>query len=225
MGSAYYKRRLINYFASWGTQQYVGAVFEAPNLWSADVVACRYSGKLSEFEIKVSRSDLLGEIAAVKRALEPQSVVTTTQNSFGFELGYEVVKVSDTKLSKTKVEKHHHYLVRPRKSFRPNQFYFAVPTGLVELAAENTKGLKYGVFDADKLTVVKRALSLHSDEHPNSTYIHLFNRLNVIHHQTVKDMNVARDGVLQMVAEHYDIEYDSVGYLRLMEVKKKWEDD
>lgn len=220
--ASYYKQRLISYFASWGNQ-YVGSVFEAPNLWSADVVACKYSGKLSEFEVKVNRNDLLGEVAAIRRALEPQSVTITTQNRFGLEMGFERAIVADTNLSKTKIEKHHHYLVRPRKSFRPNQFYFAVPTTLVKLATENTIGLSYGVFDADTLTIIKKARSLHSDIHPNTTYIHMLNRLSVMYRDIQNREKAIRYSVLQAVAEHYNLEYGSVGHMRLMKVAKQWE--
>jgi hypothetical protein len=222
--SAYYKKRLIRYFASWGNQ-YVGAVFEAPNLWSADVVACKYGGRFSEYEIKVSRADLLGEIAAIRRALEPDSITIGKWNNYDVETGYDRIIVNDTKLSKTKIEKHHHYLVRPRKSFRPNQFYFVVPAPLVDVAVERTAGLKYGVFNADALTIVKKAMSLHFEEHATTTYVHMLNRMSVMYRDIQSGEAGIRYDVLYRVAKHYGLDYGSVGYMRLMEVMKEYQDE
>lgn len=222
--SAYYKARLVSYFSSWNNSKYVGAVYEAPNLWSADVVACRYNGLMSEYEIKVSRSDLLGEIAAIRRALEPDAITIGRWSNYDIYTGYDRIIVNETKLSKTKIEKHHHYLVRPRKSFRPNQFYFAVPTHLVPIAVEKLSGLKYGVLDADTLTIAKKAQSIHHEDHETSVYIHMLNRLSVMYRDINNSKRVIRDDVLQRVAEHYDLEYGSVGWMRLMEVSKQYRD-
>lgn len=219
----YYKHRILRYLASWGTNNYIGGVHEAPNLWSADVLGIKYSGKISEFEIKTSRSDLLSEIKAIRKALEPDSVTVSTKNQYGFDMGFEIFKVVETKLSQTKIEKHHHYLTSPRRSFRPNSFYFAVPSHLVECAVEQTQGLKYGVFDADALRIVKRAMALHSESHMNSTYIHMLNRLSVMYRDLENDKPSLRYDVLYKVAEHYNLEVGSVGYMRLMEVMKKYE--
>lgn len=220
----YYKHRILRYLASWGTNNYIGGVHEAPNLWSADVVGIKYSGKVSEFEIKTSRPDLLGEIKAIRRALEPESVTSTRQNSFGFDMGFEMYRVAETKLSSTKIEKHHHYLTSPRSgSFRPNSFYFAVPSHLVDVAIENTQGLKYGVFDADALTIVKKARSLHAEPHDNTTYIHMLNRLSVMYRDLENEKPGLRFDVLYKVAEQYNLEFGSVGYMKLMEVMKNYE--
>lgn len=221
--AAYYKDRLVGYFSSWNNSQYVGAVYEASNLWSADVVACKYSGLMSEFEIKVSRPDLLGEIAAIRRALEPDAVTIGKWTNYDRFTGYDRYVVNETKLSKTKIEKHHHYLVQPRKSFRPNQFYFAVPTHLVPVAAENLRGLKYGVLDADTLTIAKKAQSIHHEVHETAVYIHMLNRLSVMYRDINNGKRAVRNDVLQKVANKYNLEYGSVGYLRLMEVMREYD--
>jgi hypothetical protein len=74
---------------------------------------------------------------------------------------YDIVR-RDIKLSHTKIEKHHHHLVmhktpmmaqRERAMFYPNYFYFAVPSGLVDLAVVLVQGLPYGVFNLDMMRV------------------------------------------------------------------------
>lgn len=221
--SKYYKSRILEYLSAWGTNQYIGGVFEAPNLWSADIVGVKYSGRISEFEIKVSRADLLGEIKAVQKALEPDSVTATTKNWANVEMGFNIYKVTETTLSRTKVEKHHYYLTSPRNSFRPNNFYFAVPTDLVALAIEKTKGLKYGVFDADALRVAKRSQILHDDTHATKTYIDLLNRLSVMYRDISTGKHAIREDLLNKVAKEYNLEYGSVGWMRLMGVIKQYE--
>jgi hypothetical protein len=128
----------------------------------------------------VSLADLRGEVAAIREALKPGTFEEQT-NIFRTRKRVRL----DIKLSHTKIEKHHHYLVehktqtmRPSASilFYPNIFYFAVPTELAEHAITLVRGLPYGVFDLDKLAVVAEAKSLRTDPHPPGTFRDLFNR-------------------------------------------------
>jgi len=159
-------------YVSHQSSQYMGSVWESVHHWNADFIAVKWNGEISEFEIKVSKSDLVGEIKAVRRALEKDSV-RIDQLRFG---GGQRAIVETTKLSASKVEKHHHYLVSQRPLFRPNLFYFAVPLELVEIAKELTVGTKYGVFSIDQRLIVKKATKLHREPHSNSTILQLFSR-------------------------------------------------
>lgn len=40
--AAHYKNKLCQHFNAWGND-YCGAIHEAPNLWSADVLAMKYN--------------------------------------------------------------------------------------------------------------------------------------------------------------------------------------
>lgn len=160
----------------------MGGVWEAANLWNADFIAVKYDGRIAEFEIKVSATDLRGEIAAIRTALLPNTMEKSNHMLYGEQ--YRVRR--DIKLSHTKISKHHHYLVEHKKApmsfewspvlFYPNTFYFAVPTELLGIAAGLVKGLSYGVFDLDKLSVFVKAKSLRSEAHGAHTYKQLFSR-------------------------------------------------
>src|SRR5258706_12817754 len=109
---------------------YLGLFTES---WGAcDVLGVRRSLFLVEFEVKVSRSDLLGEINCIHKAL-------------GRDIKFN---------SGTKFYKHQSYL-RPSetyfgkvdgyKQYSPNQFYFVVPNELALTAAQGVTGTPYGV--------------------------------------------------------------------------------
>src|SRR4051794_10602086 len=138
MTSLQAKHKLIRYLNGFGTN-YTGAVYEAANLSNADVIGVKYDGKISEFEIKVSRADLRGELAAIRAALVPDSV---EQVEMPWGSPRQRVR-TDIKLSHTKIMKHRHYLFEHMKDeyngrefFYPNTFYFAVPSDLVVQALE-----------------------------------------------------------------------------------------
>jgi hypothetical protein len=134
----------------------------------------------------------------------------------------------DIKLSHTKIEKHHHYLVEHKKPamsyewspimFYPNIFYFAVPTSLVHSAVELVSGLPYGVFDLGKMAVVMKAKSLRKEGHVAGTYKDLFNRSCVMRRDLMDSLEGRRQEILELVAKEFDLEPSSVGYMRLMRI-------
>jgi len=158
---------------------YAGVIEEVVNTWNADAIAVKWNGEIIEYEIKCSKYDLIGEVKAITFALDNNAVFSNNLDFIGRNL---VTK--DTKLSRTKIAKHHHYLVEQVKDysnmeymFRPNRFYFAVPTELVELAKELLRGIKYyGVYNLDTGEIVKKSYSLHKNSHSASVYLHLFTR-------------------------------------------------
>jgi hypothetical protein len=166
----------------------MGSVWESVHHWNADFLAVKWTWDITEFEIKLSRQDLRGEVNAIKEAM-----TNAIHEQVEMWNGTRQRIRKDIKHSQSKVEKHHHYLVEFRKDwytgepqqdlFRPNLFYFAVPNELVGYAVEITQGMKYGVFDLDKLVVAKRATKLHSDEHSRGCLYHLFSRACTIRHE------------------------------------------
>jgi hypothetical protein len=218
------KKRLLMYTDAFSTP-YMGGVWESANLWNADFLAVKWDSKITEFEIKVSLADLRGEVAAIREALKPGTIQEQT-NMFGTRKRVR----ADIKLSHTKIEKHHHYLLehktpdmRPTAPplFYPNIFYFAVPNELVTHAAALLKGLPYGVFDLDALEVVVKAKTIRTEPHNAGTFIHLFNRSCVIRRDMENQLIGARSAVLEQVAVAYKLEPGSPGYMRLMRVGRE----
>lgn len=99
----------------------------------ADLFCIRRTHFTVEVEIKVDRNDLLRELKAV------QAIVNGDKMT---EENYNLRKYG-------KYYKHEHYLKgtknRERYHKRPNDFYFAVPESLAELALEGVTGTPYGV--------------------------------------------------------------------------------
>lgn len=219
------KKRLLAYTTGFNTP-YMGGVWEVANLWNADFIAVKWDGRITEYEIKVSLADLRGEVAAIREALKPGTILKQT-NMFGTRNRVR----PDVKLSHTKIEKHHHYLVEHKKPdmsyewsqvmFYPNIFYFAVPSELVAYAVDVLKGLPYGVFDLDNMKVVVKAKSLRKEGHGARTFIHLFNRSCVMRADQATSIEANRYAVLEQVAREYKLEPDSVGYMRLMAIGKQ----
>src|SRR6478752_2399050 len=203
------KNRLMGYATGFNTP-YMGGVWEAKNLWSADFIAVKWDGRITEFEIKTSAADLRGEVAAIREALKPGTIEEQT-NMFGTRKRVR----AEIKLSHTKIEKHHHYLVdhkrpdlRPTASilFYPNTFYFAVPSELVELAVRLVQGLPYGVFNLDSLSVAAKAKSLRIEAHDAGTYKNLFSRACTMRADLGREMYSQRLEVLNLVANEYGFE-------------------
>jgi hypothetical protein len=80
------KQRLMNYTSSFSSP-YMGGVWEAKNLWSADFVAVKWGGRITEFEIKVTLADLRGEVAAIRQALLPNTIEKQTHMIYGLVAG------------------------------------------------------------------------------------------------------------------------------------------
>ena len=233
MTSLEVKHRLINYLNAWGTK-YTGAVYEAANVSNADVIGVKYDGKISEFEIKVSKADLRGELAAIRAALVPSTVEQISafphaneeakqQHSY---LAKTVTRVrKDIKLSHTKIMKHRHYLVEHVKHdysglepFYPNSFYFAVPGELVAQALEGCAGLPYGVFNVDNLSIEKPARSMRSEPHGEKVYRDLFNRACTQRMDVQRAVRAQNHRLVERIAAEFDLLEGTPGALRLSRV-------
>ena len=192
-----YKKRLKYYLYN---KNYGGVVEESVHHWNADIVGVKWGGETHEFEIKVSLSDLQGEIKAIKRALQG-NIYTTKQTQAGmFEYSYTLNKVEvDENVSTTKLEKHYCYLVsdkQPNLSFMgseeqflslnksntqecfiPHKFYFAVPSELVDKAKQLLQDIpNYGLMDADTGEIKKPARTLPRANIRKEDYCNLFFR-------------------------------------------------
>lgn len=151
-----------------------------------DVFGIRRNGYMVEFEIKVSKQDLMREIK-LSRCAQP------------------------LKYSKdwVKWEKHAHYLKRKIEGtpsiydnipdwdphhqpyFVPNEFYFYVPDFLASTAVLETEGTPYGVVLTGKTAnsygreystdyeVVKKAVKMHSEKAPDALYRKLAHGLTI----------------------------------------------
>jgi hypothetical protein len=215
------KKLLMAYVTDLNTP-YMGGVWESANLWNADFLAVKWDGRITEFEIKVSLADLRAEVAAIREALKPGTIQEQT-NMFGTRKRVR----ADIKLSHTKIEKHHHYLVehktpdmRPTAPtlFYPNIFYFAVPNELVASAAALLKGLPYGVFDLDSLKVIIKPRTIRTEPHNAGTFIHLFNRSCVMRRDLMISLEGRRQAILELVAKEFDLEPIAPAYRRLMKI-------
>lgn len=167
MDSSYIKNLMIERCSF--ANGYVGAVVEASNLNAADVVAVKFGGTVQEFEIKVSRADLVGEMRVARVAAGLEDIKSYIRKDAQQELlAQEEVLTKDElqriydvshRLSKTKLEKHRFYLdkthwqrERPAwdpynyKRFVPHTFYWCIPYDLLEVCRELNKGLPYGIY-------------------------------------------------------------------------------
>jgi len=171
---------------------YAGAVEEVTNTWNADLIAVKWGGEVVEYEIKCSKQDLVGEIRAIRAAMDEATMEMVPRYQLAFTRPDDepiplVAKIkADIKLSHTKITKHRHYLVkqeekdrwgRNRRQFRPHKFYFAVPTELVEVAKTELKGIKqYGVYNVETGEIVKKAFRIHHDDVGDGVFFDLFTR-------------------------------------------------
>lgn len=191
MRASEYKKIMKGHLYSKG---YGGVVEEVVNTWHADIIGVNFKGEVNEFEIKVSITDLRGEIKAIRRALSGD-IYKKVQHQTGF-WSYNHVDV-DEKVSLTKLEKHYCYLVgdqqaamtfngpegagissdNPRACFIPNRFYFAVPTALIDKAKELLSDITlYGLFNADTGEIVKPSRKLPRSQFSRRVFFDLFIR-------------------------------------------------
>lgn len=131
------KLEIIDYYGFNGCW----AITEHRN-WS-DAYVIRKTGYCAEIEVKVSKSDLLGENKVIKEVLERSDE--------------DLYNPSLSRWKKrAKYNKHEQYLTNPTNCFKeeksyiqqnntPNEFYFAVPSKLGELAKACVAGTPYGV--------------------------------------------------------------------------------
>lgn len=138
----------------------------------ADLFGIRDNGYSHEFEVKVSRQDLMGELNSIQAVLNEGNIFEKTTIS--------------------KASKHKHYIngspTNPYMIFdtrRPNQFSFAVIKELEELAVEKLKGTPYGLYvvvDDTKLTqrvdprCVIKAKYLHKDKVDQKVYLNILRK-------------------------------------------------
>lgn len=159
-----------------------------------DILSMTRSDMLIEYEIKLSRADLMGELNSVKTVAN--ELLRTTHNkhlqgTHQMELGGKTINAHFRgnimepeglyeNIGKcAKLDKHQSYLMpKPveqsglydysRRKYRPNQFYFAVTADLVDLAVEACHGLPYGVLDLNGIygssSIKKKAGWLHREE-------------------------------------------------------------
>lgn len=183
---------------------FVGAVHEAANLNSADVIAVKHGGKIQEFEIKCSRADLIGELRCARVAFGLDEISKYLKRGVQQNLindgvertpdQVEAIKQYGHGLSKTKLTKHKLYLSdegrtppkqygwSPAKPFVPHQFYWCIPHELLAICRELNDGLPYGIYVYDmpqsskyyQKFIVKPARSL--KHQGDRVYFELFNR-------------------------------------------------
>jgi hypothetical protein len=180
---------------------YVGAVYEAANINSADVIAVKHGGIVQEYEIKVSRADLVGEMRCARVAKGLDDAAKYQRSDYEEPAGQlqmsEFMKrkylKSQYTLSATKLTKHKMYLTgegregekfysfAPPKPFVPNTFYWCIPHSLLEICQQLNVGLPYGIYVFDmpmtsyaQKFIVKPARSLGGQG--DRLYFELFNR-------------------------------------------------
>lgn len=131
-------------------------------LRNADVLSISNSNMATEFEVKVSKSDLDRELAAIEYASReaiskaPAVPATPEMQQMGLELdglkqkagGWSKIKKHEEQFDpKAYFVKHgRYYWIKP---YLPNYFYMVVPDRLAQYTAEKLAGSKYGVIAYD----------------------------------------------------------------------------
>lgn len=122
----------------------------------SDVITVKPNGYIYEFEVKISRSDLKGELDAMEYWLSEDAINPFHQ----LELVEHVVEKSKSgqvslarkMLRSEKWKKHYSYLVAENKRYkRPRVFYFVVPKELEEYALKRLENSPYGLYVAHQL--------------------------------------------------------------------------
>lgn len=195
----------------------VASAHEIIAMNNADFVVVKWGGSVQEYEIKVSRADLIGEMrcARVARGLDNATKYYKKAHLNLLEMDNAAVHEElankhghGTSLSKTKLTKHKLYLTKPKdreqrpewahKDFVPNTFYWCIPYAFLDICMELNQGLPYGiyVFDVpivknpyDKTYIYKRASSLGAQD--NHNMYHMANRLHVIFHDMKRERDLA----------------------------------
>ncbi len=213
------KKHLASYVSA-QSAQYMGGVWESVHHWNADFIAVKWTHNITEFEIKLTRADLRGEISAINAVLGGD--IHEQYELWGRQ--HQRIK-PDLKPSHTKIEKHHHYLIERKKDhftnqpqndlFIPNLFYFAVPHELVDYAKELTEGMKYGVFDLNRMTIVKRASKLHDEAHSKNSIFHLFSRACTLRSGDRFEALKYAEELGSFLAKEYGHEFGSLPWTRL----------
>lgn len=154
------KRSVMNY--AFFERGHIAAVTEG--LRGADVLSITKDRMAVEFEVKVSRSDLNKEFAAIKYATmtmkEDKQFAPAENGPEQVALNMELAGLKQKSGGWSKISKHEEY-IDPKKYFEshkrfmfdkgyvPNYFYIVVPNKLVVYAIENLAGTGYGVIAYD----------------------------------------------------------------------------
>ena len=153
------KHKILSY--AFNERNYMAAVTEGLN--NADVLGIDKRRRAIEFEIKVSRSDLQKELAAIRYALlttHDKVMAVSDGDPEQLALNIELGNLKKKAGGWSKISKHEEYVdpikyIEKRKPYFygnryvPNVFYFVVPDKLVPLAIAGTVGTGYGVISYD----------------------------------------------------------------------------
>jgi hypothetical protein len=129
---------------------------------NSDVVTVKPNGYIYEFEVKVSRSDLKGELDAMEYWLSEDAINPFFETPEDRQLSIVDFVVGETKranhklakrmLRSEKWKKHYSYLVAEDKRYkRPRVFYFVVPPDLEEYALKRLEDSPYGLYVAQQV--------------------------------------------------------------------------
>lgn len=157
-----------------------------------DIFAVRRSEYTVEFEIKISKSDLLRETKLLKTE-QP------TQYSKDWVKWEKHAHYTGRKINKTELGRYSQRMIElfgEPTVLIPNEFYFYVPSELEELALRETIGTPYGIVVNglksngwhDRYQVVKKAKKLHSNKADTKLYQSLAHGLT-IRNRYIKEAN------------------------------------
>lgn len=150
-------KRLIMSYAFF-ERGHIAVVTEGVN--QADVLSITKDRLAVEFEVKVTKSDLNKELAAIRYAImtmkEGKGLRPATAGSEQEQLNLEFASLKQKAGGWSKVSKHEEYIdpkayFESRKSYMvtnsyvPNYYYIVVPKALVGYAVEKLQGTGYGV--------------------------------------------------------------------------------
>ena len=123
MTSQHAKVAVLDHLVSYSSS--VGVFTET--LWACDVLALRRSLYTIDFEVKVTKQDLVNEIRCANAAFEN-----------GYTARSKVYNIS-------KLYKHACYLGRASRRYTPNEFYFVVPFDLLAVVVDELRVPGYGI--------------------------------------------------------------------------------
>lgn len=144
---------------------------ESEYLMKPDLFTITRDLKTSEYEIKVSLSDLRKELLYIETVIADEKAgLVHEANDIPFLSSDEVKKLDRERKISTydnKYRKHRFYLygckkLMERSLHRPNRFYFLIPKYLYEIEKERIDAIPfYGVVDALTFFSLKRCTPIH----------------------------------------------------------------
>lgn len=155
----------------------------------ADIVGIRKTGYVTEFEIKVSKSDFDRELKCI--TTKDCQKYGKDWEKFSKHRLYLTGELPQTDYDKRMSDLGYSTAISDRV-FRPNEFYFYIPDYLVEHAVEKTLDLPYGIvaigqkflpnsrqYIFDRYNVVKKAVKLHNEKAGDILYRQLAHALTI----------------------------------------------